>query len=56
MRAFFAIDDEQLKKLKAVASKLYTENRMNGDEMRDLGHTITQVVRECEAIPIPEDL
>jgi hypothetical protein len=49
------IDEDQLKKLKAISSRLHTEERMNGNEMRDLGHTLELIVRICKEIPIPEN-
>lgn len=51
----YMIDEEQLERLTRVAKRLYTENRLNGDEMRDLGHTITAVTRTCLDVEIPSD-
>lgn len=44
---FVVIERAKLRRLRAVASRLYTENRMNGDEMRDLAHTITAVLNQA---------
>lgn len=44
---FVVVERAQLKRLRAVATRLYTEDRMNGDEMRDLGHTITSVLDQA---------
>jgi hypothetical protein len=51
---FYAIDEDQLKKLRAVAARLYTEERLNGDAMRDLAHTIEAVTRVVVQLPIDE--
>lgn len=47
---FYAIEAEHLERLKTVAKRLYTENRMNGDEMRDAAHGIMSVVRYAESL------
>lgn len=44
---FVAVERAQLARLRRVASRLYTEERMNGDEMRDLGHTINAVLDQA---------
>jgi hypothetical protein len=41
------IEAEALRKLRAVATELYKEDRLNGDQMRDLAHTITSVLRSA---------
>ena len=41
---FVVIEREQLARLKAIASQLYREDRLTGDQMRDMGHTITAVL------------
>ncbi len=41
---FVVIERDQLARLKRVAAQLYREERLNGDQMRDLGHTITGVL------------
>jgi hypothetical protein len=51
---FVAVEREQLRRLIAVAARLYTERRMNGDEMRDLAHTITAVLDQ--ALDLPDDV
>lgn len=50
---FYYIDEDQLRKLKAIATRLYSERRMNGDEMRDAAHLISAIVRVAEQIPAP---
>ena len=49
---FVGLEATQLDKLRAIAKRLYSENRMNGDEMRDLAHAISSVVDQ--ALPMPE--
>lgn len=50
----YAVEAEHIERLKAIAKRLYTEIRMNGDEMRDAAHAITSVVWYAEALgPIP---
>jgi hypothetical protein len=49
---FAVIEREQLARLKLVATLLYREERLNGDQMRDLGHTITSVLDN--ALPFEE--
>ena len=41
---FVAVERESLKRLRRVASALYREDRLSGDQMRDLAHTITSVL------------
>lgn len=46
----YCIEPQHLESLKAIAKRLYTENRMNGDEMRDAAHGIMVAVRFAEAL------
>ena len=46
----YSIEPGHLAGLRAVAKRLYTENRMNGDDMRDAAHTIMTVVRFAESL------
>ena len=41
---FVVIERDQLARLKKIATQLYCEERLNGDQMRDMGHTITGVL------------
>jgi hypothetical protein len=52
---FFMIDAGQLAALKRAATRLHSEDRMSGDEMRDLGHALEAVVRVCKELPIPDE-
>lgn len=42
---FYIIDNDALDKLKRVMTRLHSEDRLGGDEMRDLGHAVEVVVR-----------
>lgn len=42
-----------LERLRRFATRLYSERRMNGDEMRDMGHGLLGVV--SSAIEVPDD-
>lgn len=44
---FVAVERQALQRLRSVATRLYTERRMNGDEMRDLAHAITAVLDQA---------
>jgi hypothetical protein len=39
----------ELARLRKIATRLYHEERLNGDEMRDLGHVITALARSSAA-------
>ncbi len=48
------ITSAQLEVLKRAATRLHTENRMNGDEMRDMGHALRAIYDTCIEIEIPK--
>jgi hypothetical protein len=48
---FFIIEEDGLRKIERVAKRLYTENRMNGDEMRNAAQLLDGVVRVARQIP-----
>lgn len=48
---FAALETGQLDRLRAVAKRLYTEDRLNGDAMRDLAHVITSVLDQTIGMP-----
>jgi hypothetical protein len=50
---FAVIEREQLKRLAAIASQLYREERLNGDQQRDMGHIIMAVLDT--ALPMPDE-
>ena len=51
----YLIDEGQVAVLRATMTRLHSETRMNGDEMRDLGHGLESVIRVVESLEIPED-
>jgi hypothetical protein len=50
---YYMIDQSQLNRLARIATRLYTERRMNGDDMRDAAQTLDAVVRLCQQLQIP---
>jgi hypothetical protein len=52
----YVIEEGQLNMLRKAAKRLYTENRMDGDAMRDMAQALDAIVRVCEDIPIPEEM
>ena len=46
----YCIEPCHLVDLRAVAKRLYTEDRMNGDEMRNAAHVILAIVRFAESL------
>lgn len=52
---FYAVDEDQIARLRAVAKRLYTEERLDGDGMRDLAHTIASVTQVAGEIEVPSD-
>lgn len=55
MTELYVIDSGQLNALIRIAKRLHTEERMDGNEMRDAGHVIDAVVKACKELPIPEE-
>lgn len=49
---FYAISDEELALIDSVRKRLYTEIRMDGDQMRDAAHLLTKVVDVAKSTPI----
>ncbi len=56
MTRYFMIDEEQLNVLERAQRRLHTERRMDGDEMRDLGHGLEAVIRVCRQLEVPDDV
>lgn len=52
---FYVISEDELAKLRALRTRLHSERKMSGDDMRDAGHTLDSVIRVCESIPLSED-
>ena len=46
----YCVEPRHLVDLRAVAARLYTENRMTADEMRDAAQVIMGAVRFAEAL------
>jgi len=44
---FVAVERAALQRLREVATLLYSEQRLNGDQMRDLAHAITAVLDQA---------
>jgi len=55
MGIYCLISKVDLDRLEKIGSRLYTENRLNGDEMRDIAQTLSATVRICRALEVPED-
>lgn len=52
---YFMIDDGQLRALEVLQKRLHSEVRMDGNEMRDAGHTLESIVRVVRELEVPED-
>ncbi len=50
-----AIESGQLNALTRLARRLHTEQRMDGNDMRDAGHLLAAIVKTCKELPIPEE-
>jgi hypothetical protein len=51
----YLIDEAQLAQLRRASTRLHSENRMDGDTMRDMGHMLEAIVRTCEQLELPEE-
>jgi len=51
----YVIDEGQLQMLKHIAARLFTEERINGDDMRTYAQALSGTVKICLDIPIPEE-
>ncbi len=52
---FYALDEDTLTILKKLKNRLYTEQRIYGDEMRDWGNTLDALLRSVEEMEIPKE-
>lgn len=52
----FLIGDSDITLLERAAKRLFTETRMNGDEMRSLAQVLARVAKRAREIPLPEDV
>lgn len=50
----FLITRYDLGRLRAIAKRLFSENRIDGDTMRNLAQTIDGITRTCEQIRLPK--
>lgn len=48
----FGLTLDHVRRLRRVAKRLYTEQRMDGDQMRDAAHAITAAVDFCKEMPL----
>lgn len=55
MTELYAIESGQLNALVRIAKRLYSERRMDGNDMRDAAQVIDAVVKACKELPIPEE-
>jgi hypothetical protein len=53
--SFFIIEDSDVVRLEAVATRLFSEERMHGDAMRDMAQLIAMVTRRVREIPMVEE-
>lgn len=51
---YFLIEEDHLVWLRYWSKRFHTETRLNGDEMRDAGHTLAQIVKISELLEVPE--
>jgi hypothetical protein len=51
---YFLIEDAHLQTLKRISSRLHSEERLDGDEMRNLGHQLEAIERVCRQMQIVE--
>lgn len=49
---FYVIEEGDLAKVRGVAKRLFTENRMNGDEMRDAAQALDYMARQAEELEL----
>ena len=53
---YFMIEETELEYLRNLRSRMHSEIRMNGDEMRDVGHSLDTIVRNAIEVPEKETL
>jgi hypothetical protein len=51
----FVIEEADLGQLETISKRLFTEERMNGDKMRDFAQVLALIVRRCKELELPED-
>ena len=50
----YVIDSAQLRALDALRLRLYTENRMDGNEMRDAAHMLSALLRRVHDVDVAD--
>jgi len=50
---FFCIQESDLTQMEVIAKRLFTEERMDGDKMRDFAQVLSLIVRRCKEIELP---
>jgi hypothetical protein len=48
----YLIDSNELALLRRVASRLFTEDRLSGDEMRDMAQALDTLARRVAELPV----
>ena len=51
---YVMLERGMLERLRRFATRLYSERRMNGDEMRDMAHGLLGIVNS--AVDVPDEL
>ena len=52
----FVIEESEIERLELMAKRLYTEEQMDGDLMRDFAHTLSAIAKRSREIELPESL
>ncbi len=52
---WFYISDTDLARIQRVTKRLFTEERLDGNSMRDLAQTLDGVSRSCAELPVAEE-
>jgi hypothetical protein len=48
---YFIIDEDQLTLLRRMSRRLFTEQRMDGDQMRDFAQYLDSIDTDCHQMP-----
>jgi len=49
----FVVTQDDLDRLERVSKRLFTEDRLDGNQMRDLAQVLQSVIRNCKEVPVP---
>lgn len=55
MASYFLIDGGQLAVLERIERRMYSQKRLDAEEMRDLGHALESVVRTTRELEVNLD-